>query len=119
MDGRIYPWRDLWDRQKANTFGTGDGYEYTAPVGSYPAGASPCGALDMAGNVWEWVADRYSESYYASSPAANPQGPTSGAGHVLRGGSWNSVAQRVRAAARDWDYPGNWDFRLFGFRCAR
>jgi hypothetical protein len=55
-----------------------DGYLGTAPVGSYSEGASWCGALDMAGNVWEWVADRYADDYYARSPARNPQGPDTG-----------------------------------------
>ena len=95
-----------------------DGYQFTAPVGTYLAGASPYGAWDMAGNVWEWVADRYNEKYYANSPAENPQGPDSGDLRVLRGGSWRNYQRRVRAAVRDWYDPAGWlDF--IGFRCAR
>ena len=58
----------------------------TDAVGSYPAGASPYGALDMAGNVWEWLNDWYNGSYYSSSPGSNPPGPATGSYRVLRGG---------------------------------
>ena len=84
--GRIYPWgNDAPNVQRCNfNRNVGD----TTPVGSYPAGASPAGVWDLAGNVWEWVADWYDEGYYAGSPAQNPQGPNAGAYRVLRGGSW-------------------------------
>jgi len=87
-------------------------------VGSYPAGASPYGALDMAGNVWEWVADWFHSGYYASSPESNPKGPASGDYRVLRGGSRDSVVAFVRAAYR---YKGSPDVTVdwVGFRCAR
>ena len=65
-----------------------DGYFDTAPVGSYSAGASWCGALDMARNVWEWVADWYAKDYYETSPYRNPAGPRSGQTLVTCGGSW-------------------------------
>ena len=73
-----------YDEQNVATFD--DGYAQSAPVGSFPSGASPYGALDMAGNVWEWVADWYSFYYYSRSPQLNPQGPNMG--------------QRARAARR-------------------
>ena len=85
-----------------------DGYAETAPVGSYPAGASPYGALDLAGNVWEWVADWYAETYYASSPAQNPVGPASGKsgccgaarGTTFRGASgWRTATCTIRRAS--------------------
>ena len=57
---------------------TDDGYAQTAPVGSFPSGASPYAALDMAGNVWEWVADWYNFFYYGKSPQLNPLGPNMG-----------------------------------------
>ena len=89
----------------------------TAPVGSYPAGESPYGALDMAGNVWEWVNDWYDEDYYGKSPDKNPQGPSSGRSRVLRGGGFFDVAARVRAVYRDGILPVS-RLAALGFRCA-
>jgi formylglycine-generating enzyme required for sulfatase activity len=128
-DGRTYPWGNRspagsllnfadvnlnvdWADKDAN-----DGYQFTAPVGSYPNGASPYGALDMAGNVWEWVADWYGETYYSQSPSSNPQGPASGTARVLRGGSWYFDEDLVRSADRYRLDPSGSDFTL-GFRCA-
>lgn len=86
-------------------------------MGSKLAGASPYGALDMAGNAWEWVTDWYSEEYYSRSPARNPAGPDSGQERGLRGGSWIYFLYGVRAANRDWGDPGvRSDY--IGFRCA-
>jgi len=118
-DGRIYPWGEEIDCNRANYWGkagicVGD----TTEVGSYPAGTSPYGALDMAGNVWEWVADWYSSSYYASLPDSNPQGPDSGAGRVVRGGSWHHDQRGVRAAYRLGREPSH-ALSHVGFRCAR
>ena len=77
-----------------------DGYKLTAPVGSYPAGGSWAGALDMSGNVYEWVKDWYDENYYASSPGRNPQGPDSDDTKVMRGGSWGTDEFYLRGANR-------------------
>ena len=85
-----------------------------APVGSYPAGASPYGALDMVGNLWEWVADWY--AYYATSPERNPQGPATGETRVLRGGSWDVRQDLVRAAIRN-SYDPTGRRSNIGFRC--
>jgi len=128
-DGRTYPWGNTFDGSKGNfcdkncTYdhkdpSMDDGYARTAPVGSYPAGGSPYGALDMAGNVWEWVADWYDGGYYAASPESNPKGPASGDSRVIRGGSYSNNEANVRAAYRGSfapDVPYSW----VGFRCAR
>jgi formylglycine-generating enzyme required for sulfatase activity len=95
---------------------TDDGYTFTAPVGSYPAGASPYGAIDMAGNVWEWVADWYDSGYYSKSPQQNPSGPASGEYRVLRGGSWLDAVNNVRSSYRSWINPAVTG-DLTGFRC--
>jgi formylglycine-generating enzyme required for sulfatase activity/tRNA A-37 threonylcarbamoyl transferase component Bud32 len=115
-DGRKYPWGNSLDGSKLNSSRTDDGYECTAPVGSYPEGASPYGALDMAGNVWEWCQDWYDEDYYVSSPQHDPQGPDSGTRRVVRGGSWTNYDYDACAASRHWVNP---DFRgyYYGFRC--
>ena len=115
-DGRIYPWGDQAPTQELANFdgNVGD----TTPVGSYPAGASPYGVMDMAGNVWEWVNDWYENSYYSQSPSDNPQGPASGESRVLRGGSWNDIDDDVHSASRSFNLPANWNL-YGGFRCVR
>ena len=90
----------------------------TAPVGSYPSGASPYGLQDMAGNVWEWCRDWYSSSYYSVSPSTDPQGPSSGSYRVLRGGSWYGGDDYDRCAFRSYYYPGGWNY-YGGFRLVR
>ena len=114
-DGRLYPWGEGIGCDKANYAGCKG---KAIAVGSYPSGASPYGALDMAGNVWEWVADWFGENYYASSPSSNPTGPASGQYPVMRGGSWSSEAQYLRAAFRSWDHP-RYRNDNYGFRCSR
>jgi formylglycine-generating enzyme required for sulfatase activity len=93
-----------------------DGYEFTAPVGSYPAGVSPYGVLDMSGNVWEWAADRYFEYYYQNSSARNPAGPSTGNNRVLRGGSWFNDVRDTRTTYRASELPGE-SYSDLGFRC--
>jgi formylglycine-generating enzyme required for sulfatase activity len=89
--------------------------EGTSDVGIYPEG--PFGLEDMAGDVWEWTSDWYASSYDASS-LQNPTGPASGQDRVARGGSWDDVAQYLRSAGRDYDYPGFSNDDL-GFRCVQ
>ncbi len=89
----------------------------TLPVGSFPQGASPYGALDMAGNAAEWVQDWFDPNYYRSAPSSDPQGPQRGAIKSMRGGSWLKPAKSLRTSDRDW---GTIDSRPSGtgFRCA-
>ena len=122
-DGRIYPWGNAWDGNKCSN-SVGDRRPgKTSPVGSFPAGASPYGVLDMAGNVWQWCADWYDKKYYANSPVNNPTGPSNPTPygvHVLRGGSWSSycAAYCYRGAyCCGTGIPTGW-INGIGFRCA-
>ena len=88
-------------------------------MGSYPAGASPYGVMDMAGNVWEWVADWFGAGYYSSSPTNNPPGPASGVYKVSRGGSFVNFWSGVRVVYRGnlhYGYPSDRN-DSYGFRC--
>ncbi len=127
-EGRVFPWGDEFDGTRLNFCDANcerdwadetvdDGYAETAPVGSYPAGASWCGAQDMAGNVWEWVADSYASDYYDRSPSRNPTGPSPWEYRVLRGGSWGFDPYYVRGANRDCFVPSN-TYGHVGLRCA-
>ncbi|GJL69541.1 MAG: hypothetical protein NPIRA06_21760 [Nitrospirales bacterium] len=122
-DKRIYPWGDSKPNSSTANFGKDYGSEKTYAekikvVGSYEQGKSPSGVYDMAGNVWEWVADWYAEDYYQASPKKNPQGPTSGKFKALRGGSWLNPPSDLRSASRNWSYPSRRSDDL-GVRCAQ
>lgn len=125
----VYPWGNTWDAEKCNNYydhnEAGGGYwKYqTAPVGSYPTGVSPCGCMDVAGNVSEWCMDWYLSDYYSQTPAGgwiDPLGPASGGYRMMRGGGWNSDNNAMRCASRGNAGPvhsmGRDDF---GFRLAR
>jgi formylglycine-generating enzyme required for sulfatase activity len=113
-DKRLYPWGEGIDCSHANY---GNCASDTAEVASYLQGASPYGALNMVGNVWEWVADWYASDSYGDSPGGNPQGPAGGSTRVLRGGGWYSYWPGARAAVRSHYKPGaRHDY--VGFRCA-
>jgi len=120
-EGLVYPWGNIDPNCSMANMWDGDNVcaetGVSAPVGSFPAGASPYGALDMAGNVWEWVADWYGKNYYANSPAENPTGPDGGVFKVTRGGSWESGARNLRTTDRKVEEPAGARYRL-GFRCA-
>lgn len=92
-----------------------DGFAYTAPVGSFNANAFKL--KDMLGNVWEWTEDSYHASY-AGAPVDGSAWQGEDAKHALRGGSWNSDPQNVRAAVRYSNKPAL-RFSIFGFRLAR
>lgn len=87
-------------------------------VGSFERGKSPFGVYDMAGNVWEWVADWSDENFYSKSPPRNPKGPSSGQYRVLRGGSWLYEPVDVRSANRYRATPTDRGGSI-GFRCAQ
>jgi formylglycine-generating enzyme required for sulfatase activity len=118
-DGREYPWGDKWAPEKAV------GMERTLerfqqgmlPVGSSPAGTSPFGVQDMAGNVWEWVGDWYSHDYYSKSPGKAPPGPATGVNQVLRGGDSEWTEDGARCSARFLCPPRVRDYVKTGFRC--
>ncbi len=104
-DTRAYPWGDEAPTCALANFSpnwpVSACVDETTPVGSYAAGASPYGALDMAGNVVEWVNDWYDERYYDTSPGSNPLGPMTGSGRVLRGGGYiGSSGRSLRVAGR-------------------
>ncbi len=117
-DGRKFPWGNKWDASKcANS--TGHSLSSTKPVGSYPQGASPFGAHDMAGNVSEWCSDWYDGKYYTNSPTRNPSGPASGEYRVLRGGSgYAEYNAMFRCCTRDRFSPGS-RYGCRGFRCVQ
>jgi formylglycine-generating enzyme required for sulfatase activity/tRNA A-37 threonylcarbamoyl transferase component Bud32 len=133
-DGLVFPWGNEFDCSLGNfddetqedsyvvKGGVNcDGFADTAPVGSFPGGASWVGVLDMSGNAWEWMADWYGDGYYSTlpSPITNPTGPDGGTLRVLRGGSWKlNYAFNLRAAYRFGDSPDRTRHSP-GFRCAR
>jgi formylglycine-generating enzyme required for sulfatase activity len=136
-DGRIWPWGTTWDPARANhgrisaalalrhldpdfhrdADGT-DGFRLAAPVGSFPRGASPYGALDLAGNVAEWTADVFALDPPQARSAAQPRGPAQGPLRAVRGGSYLDPAFRLRAAWRGAAEPGQRSSER-GFRCAK
>ena len=112
-----YPWgNEAPDCARVNYNScTGD----TSQVGSYPSGVSPFGALDMGGNVQEWVNDWYQSDYYSMSPGTDPQGPALGKSRVFRGGSWiDDEDGYMRTADRSAIGPERWGANV-GFRCVR
>jgi formylglycine-generating enzyme required for sulfatase activity len=136
-DGRKYPWGDddpsagfmnacgkecvAWGTKNGvdekAMYDSDDGFPTTAPVGSFPKGASRYGVEDVVGNVWEWVADFYGP--YTKDEQNAPTGPAQGEERVIRGGSWNaSYASWVRPTFRYKDTPTKRSYGI-GFRCAR
>lgn len=119
-DDRTYPWGEEMSCKLANHDATryfGDCVGDTTSVGGYPDGASPYGALDMAGNAWEWVADWYCKDTYSQSPETNPTGLSCSDSRVRRGGSWEHSSHHSRTVSRSYIFPGFEDDKN-GFRCA-
>jgi len=114
-EGQIYPWGDESPSPSLSNFDNiiGD----TSEVGSFPAGVSPYGAFDMAGNVFEMVADWYDANYYGISPSSNPMGADAEGAKVVRSGSWSYSALDIRITKRNWVSPRS-SFVVIGFRCA-
>lgn len=114
-DARTYPWGDNLDCAHASYLGCTDD---TTDVEIPQAGASSYGALNLAGNVWEWVSDWYSDDYYATSPRRNPTGPLTGEDKVRRGGGFSSLAREVRVTSRASGRAQHYFDGQMGFRCA-
>ena len=116
--GKIYPWGNRWEPDKL-IWRENSRYK-THPVNrTYKTHESPFGAVDMAGNVWEWVNDWYAKDYYSRAPERNPKGPSAGKVRSLRGGSWRGVhIVNFRTAFRLRLDPG-YAFTNWGFRCAK
>lgn len=113
-DRRPYPWGEGVDCQRANFLGC---LGEPAPVGAYPWGASPYGALDMAGNLWEWTADGYDPASYADTSTQSTYSPGEGAYRTLRGGGWRSLSYQLRTANRASGKPEHATDGEIGLRC--
>jgi sulfatase modifying factor 1 len=116
-DGREYPWEGPWDASKCANL-VGPRRNSTAPVTEHPGGVSPFGAMDMAGNAWEWCEDWYAEDYYKAAPSRNPTGPADGTDRVLRGGGWSSNDEVSFRCAYRGRYVPDIVIDICGFRCA-
>jgi formylglycine-generating enzyme required for sulfatase activity len=124
LEGQQYPWGDqspVCDEGASNGAQFSSCDDDTVPVGSFSPNGY--GLYDMAGNVWEWVADWYASDYYDLRESKNPVGPSSGDYRVLRGGSWlykpSYLPYSLRVAHRDYLSPDGAVNDYFGFRCAR
>lgn len=113
-DGLAYPWGNEFIAE--NTVYPQNSNAKSAPVGSKPGGASWVGALDMSGNVWEWVSSLYHDYPYNDSNEGNSDGNDK---RVLRGGAFYLNVRYLRSADRTWHYERGAGGEGFGFRCAR
>ena len=134
QSGKRFPWGNTITHGQANYYSSadydydvsptpgyhpsydGEGWPYTAPVGSFAPNGY--GLYDMTGNVWEWCGDWYQYTYYDSSPVNDPTGPSTGVSRILRGGSWGDLPRSCRAADRSDSNPTSSDV-TYGFRVIR
>ena len=127
-EGNTFPWGNAFDGEFVNYCDHScqeswsddrydDGSMQWTISGQYPDGASWCNALDMAGNVWEWVNDWWSEEYYSISPSDNPEGPINGTFRIARGGSWYDEWWRMDLTCRKGLSPSSARMHWIGFRC--
>lgn len=133
----LFPWGEEWDVRKykrlnfadksnpelASDLSANDGYRDTAPVRSFPTGKSPYGIYDLAGNVWEWIADWYDPLYYTYSPLENPRGPEGPTQEITmrstRGGGWVAANENVFHTFNRHGVVAESVSSSIGFRCAR
>ena len=112
---RNYPWANTFDKTLTNSYEGGRGD--TTAVGNYSDATSFYGAMDMSGNVWEWVADWFDAFYYKNSPFRNPMNEMAGRSRTIRGGAWNVNFGSVRTTTRDGNNPPTYKTDYIGFRC--
>ena len=110
-EGSTYPWGESAPNEGLLSYNFA--VDDTTPVGSYPEGASWCGALDMSGNAWEWTSSLFRP--YPYNAADGREDPEAKGRRVLRGGAFVGDVGSVRCAIRAWPSPGYWDW-LCGFR---
>jgi formylglycine-generating enzyme required for sulfatase activity len=113
-DGNIYPWGH--NKPGCERLNFNDCLGEISAVLDYPQGASPYGVLDMAGNIFEWVADWYQEDYYADSPADNSMGPEFGEVRSIRGSTFRTKPDQIEPSLRYFLEPDEYRLDL-GFRC--
>ena len=132
--GVIYPWGDRtvppprtgnystkrqeWDREEGDPIKgyAEDGFDLTAPVGSFPA--TPLGVYDISGNLWEWASDWFGDTYFTKEAVSNPKGAATGERRILKGGNFHCVLEELRISERHHKRPD--DVAIYsGFRCAR
>ncbi|MCD4685803.1 MAG: SUMF1/EgtB/PvdO family nonheme iron enzyme [Anaerolineae bacterium] len=118
-DALVYPWGNEF--VEANGVYSGNSSNQTAVVGSRPSGVAWVGTFDQSGNLWEWVADWYSNNYYGTltNGVINPGGPDIGISRVLRGGAFNNIDSRVVRVEYRNVYDPVVAYYAAGFRCAR
>ena len=113
-EGNIYPWGNA--EPNCDLLNFKDCLGKTSSVIAYPTGASPYEVFDMAGNVFEWVADWYKPGYYTEAPVENPMGPEVGEVRSVRGSAFNSGPDQIASAIRYFLGPDEYRIDL-GFRC--